>query len=66
MAKKIYVGKVSGKRSRAGGSVNLRKPNIKDTEGQVKSMRAPRRACMKRTVDEVKALVTRLGIQRET
>ena len=57
MAKKIYDGKVSGKKGR--GNPRLTFENTVSTileEGHVKSMRTPRRACMKRlmTVDEAK------------
>ena len=53
MAKKIYDGKVSGKRDRGRPRLTFEKTF---DEGHVKSMRTPRRACMKRlmTVNEAK------------
>ena len=57
MAKKIYDGKVSGEKDR--GRTRLTFENTVSKileEGHVKSMRTPRRACMRRlmTVDEAK------------
>ena len=57
MAKNVYDGRVTGKRGR--GTPRLTFENIVSKileEGHVKSMRTPRRACMKRlmTVDEAK------------
>ena len=56
-AKKIYDGKVSGKRSRGRPRLTFENTVSKILEeGHVKSTRTPRTACMKRlmTVDEVK------------
>ena len=49
MAKKIYDGKVSGKRDRGRPRLTFENivPKILE-EGHVKSMRTPRRVCMKR------------------
>ena len=55
MAKNIYDGKVSGKRDRGRPRLTFENTVSKILEeGHVKSMRTPRRACMKRlmTVDE--------------
>ena len=55
MAKKIYDGKVSGKRGRGRPPLTFETTVSKILEeGHVKSMRTPQRACMKRliTVDE--------------
>ena len=57
MAKKIYDGKVSSKRGRERPRLTFENTVSKIlAEGHVKSMRNPRRACMKRwmTVDEAK------------
>ena len=57
MAKKIYDGKVSGKRSRGRPRLTFENTVSKILEeGHVKNMRTPRRICMKRlmTVDEAK------------
>ena len=57
MAKKIYDGKESGKRDRGRPQLTVENTVSKILgEGHVKSMRTPRRACMKRlmTVDEAK------------
>ena len=57
MAKKIYDGKVSGKRSRGRPRLTFENTVSKILEeGHVKSMRNPLRACMKRlmTVEEAK------------
>ena len=57
MAKKIYDGKVSGKRGRGRPRLTFENTVSKILEeGDVNSMRTPRRACMKRfmTVDEAK------------
>ena len=59
MAKKIYDGKVSGKRGRGRPRLTFENTVSKIlVEGHVKSMRTPRRACMKRlmTVDEAKEI----------
>ena len=57
MAKKIYDGKVSGKRDRGRPRLTFENTVSKILEeGYVKSMRTLRRACMKRlmSVDEAK------------
>ena len=57
MPKKIYDGKVNGKRGRGRPRLTFQNTVSKILErGHVKSMRTPRRACMKRfmTVDEAK------------
>ena len=57
MAKKIYDGKVSGNRGRGRPRLSFENTVPKILEGRhVKSMRIPRRPCMKRllTVDEAK------------
>ena len=59
MAKKIYDRKVGGKRGRGRYRLTFENTISKILEeGHVKSMRTPRRACMKRlmTVDEAKEL----------
>ena len=55
MAKKIYDGKVSGKRGKPRLTFENTVSKILE-EGHVTSMRTPRRACMKRLmiVDEAK------------
>ena len=80
MAKKIYDGKVNAKRGRGGPLLTFENTVSKILEeGHVKSMRTPRRACMKsfmtvtrrkRYVETVAfgapfSLTTPLGIKRE-
>ena len=59
MAKNIYDGKVSDKRGRGRSRMTFENSVSKILEeGHVKSMKIPRRACMKRlmTVDEAKEM----------
>ena len=69
MAKKIYDGKVSGKRGRGIPRLTFENTVSKILEeGHVKSMRTPRRACMKRltTVDEVKEVCRGRSVLRSS
>ena len=64
MAKKVFDGKVSGKRGRGRPQLIFENTVSKILEeGQVKSTRTPRRACMKRlmTADEAKEVLLREG-----
>ena len=75
MVKEIYDGKVSGQRGRGRPRLTFKNTISKILEeGHVKSMRTPRKACMKRlmTVDGAKEVcrdrsvwTTSLGIKRE-
>ena len=59
MAKKIYDGKVSGKRDKGRSRLTFENTVSKILEeGHIKSMRTPQRACMKwlMTVDEMKVV----------
>ena len=62
----IYDGKVSGKRGRGRPRLTFENTVSKILEGHVKSMRTPRRACMKRlmTVDEAKEVCTDRSVWR--
>ena len=66
MAKKIYDGRVSSKRGRGRPRLAFENTVSKIQEGHVKSMRTPRRACIKRlmTVDEAKEICRNRSVWR--
>ena len=67
MAKKIYYGKVSGKRDRRRPRLTFENTISKILEeGHVKSMRTLRKACMRRlmTVDEAKKVCRNRSVWR--